>query len=108
VEAQDRCSKRTTAYVGSVKFTSTDMEATLPANYKCTSGTGFDNGIHSFTPGVTLKTVGTQSVTATDTVTANITGSQTGIVVVSNAATTLVVSGVSSPQVAGTTSSFRV
>src|SRR5438477_3245023 len=108
VEARDAFSNRATAYVGTVKFTSTDTQATLPANYKFTSGTGLDNGIHSFTPGVTLKTVGTQSVTATDTVTANITGSQTGIVVVSNAATTLVVSGVSSPQVAGTTSSFRV
>src|SRR5437763_165518 len=108
VEARDAFGNRATAYVGTVKFTSTDTQATLPANYKFTSGTGLDNGIHSFTPGVTLKTVGTQSVTATDTVTANITGSQTGIVVVSNAATTLVVSGVPSPQAAGTTSTIRV
>ena len=98
----------TGAIMTPIYATSTYTQATLPANYKFTSSTGLDNGIHSFTPGVTLKTVGTQSVTATDTVTANITGSQTGIVVVSNAATTLVVSGVSSPQVAGTTSSFRV
>src|SRR2546430_4648479 len=45
---------------------------------------------------------------STDTVTASITGAQTGIAVVSNAATTLVVSGIASPQVAGTTSSIRV
>src|SRR5256886_6217682 len=108
VEARDAFGNRATAYVGTVKFTSTDTQATLPANYKFTSGTGLDNGIHTFTPGVTLKTVGTQSVTATDTVTASITASQTGIVVVSNAATTLVVSSVTSPQVAGTTSSVRV
>src|SRR5438132_507687 len=108
VEARDAFANRATAYVGTVKFTSTDAQAVLPANYRFTTGTGLDNGIHTFTPGVTLKTAGTQSVTATDTVTASITGSQTGIVVVSNAATTLVVSGVPSPQVAGTTSTIRV
>ena len=66
VEARDGYGNRTTAYAGTVKFTSTDAQAVLPANYKFTTGTGLDNGIHTFTPGVTLKTVGTQSVTATD------------------------------------------
>src|SRR5438132_2733490 len=108
VEARDGYGNRATAYAGTVKFTSTDAQAVLPANYKFTTGSGLDNGIHTFTPGVTLKTVGTQSVTATDTVNASITGTQTGIVVGSNAATTLVVSGVTSPQVAGSTSSIRV
>ena len=108
VEARDLYGNRATAYAGTVKFTSTDAQAVLPANYKFTTGTGLDNGIHTFTPGVTLKTLGTQSVTATDTVTASIQGAQTGIMVISSAATTLVVSGVSSPQVAGTTSSLRV
>ncbi|TMD18781.1 MAG: hypothetical protein E6I99_15780, partial [Chloroflexi bacterium] len=108
VEARDGYGNRTTAYAGTVKFTSTDAQAVLPANYKFTTGSGLDNGIHTFTPGVTLKTVGTQSVTATDTVSASITGTQSGIVVGSNAATTLVVSGVTSPQVAGSTSSIRV
>jgi RHS repeat-associated protein len=108
VEARDAFGNRATTYTGTVKFTSTDPQAALPANYKFTSGSGLDNGFHTFAPGVTLKTAGTQSVTATDTVTASITGAQTGIVVVSNAATTLVVSGVTSPQIAGTTSSVRV
>ena len=108
VEARDLYGNRATAYAGTVKFTSTDAQAVLPANYKFTTGTGLDNGIHTFTPGVTLKTLGTQSVTATDTVTASIQGAQTGIMVISSAATTLVVSGVSSPQMAGTTSSLRV
>src|SRR3989475_544350 len=81
VEARDGYGNRTTAYAGTVKFTSNDPQAVLPANYKFTTGSGLDNGIHTFTPGVTLKTVGTQSVTATDTVTASITGTQTGIVV---------------------------
>src|SRR5438477_157365 len=108
VEVKDAYGNRITNYTGTISFSSSDTRAILPANYRFTSGTNLDNGIHSFTNGVTLKTVGTQSVTATDTVTASITGSQTGIVVVSNAATTLVVSGLSSPQVAGTTSSIRV
>src|SRR6266446_1273257 len=83
VEARDLYGNRATAYAGTVKFTSTDAQAVLPANYKFTTGTGLDNGIHTFTPGVTLKTLGTQSVTATDTVTASIQGAQTGIVVIS-------------------------
>src|SRR2546428_22791 len=77
VEARDPYGNRTTAYAGTVKFTSTDAQAVLPANYKFTTGTGLDNGIHTFTPGVTLKTLGTHSFTATDTVTASITGAQT-------------------------------
>ena len=55
-----------------------------------------------------LKTVGAQSVTATDTTTASITGSEKGIQVVSNAATTLVLSGFTSPNTAGTSSRFTV
>ena len=50
---------------------------------------------------VTLKTAGTRSVTATDTVTASITGSQSGIVVNPAAATHFAVSGPPSPTVAG-------
>src|SRR5262249_14982010 len=45
--------------------------ATLPANSGLTAGTGTFNA--------TLVTVGSQSITATDTVTASITGSQSGI-----------------------------
>src|SRR3989449_1717158 len=108
VEVKDAYGNRVTSYTGAISFSSSDPQAVLPASYRFTSGTGLDNGIHTFTKGVTLKTVGTQSVTATDTVTASITGAQTGIAVVSNAATTLVVSGIASPQVAGTTSSIRV
>src|SRR5439155_20509563 len=51
--------------------------------------TAADNGgPHTFS--ITLKTAGTRSITATDTVT-SITGSQTGIIVNSAAATTLTV-----------------
>ena len=42
----------------------------MPANYTFTAA---DNGVHTFT-GLTLKTAGSQTVTATDTVTTSITG----------------------------------
>jgi hypothetical protein len=58
-------------------FTSSDSQATLPVNSTLTNGTG------SFS--ATLRTVGTQSITATDTLTSTITGTQSGITV--NAAT---------------------
>ena len=49
-------------YTGTVHFTSTDGLATLPANYTFTAS---DYGTVYFT--ATLRTVGTQSVTVTDT-----------------------------------------
>ena len=54
-------------------------QAGLPANYTFTTGTGKDNGMHTFS--ATLKTAGTQYLTATDTTTSSITGTQSGIVV---------------------------
>ncbi|NLO27374.1 MAG: S-layer homology domain-containing protein, partial [Actinobacteria bacterium] len=63
-----------TDYTGTVRFTSNDPQAVLPANYTFTSG---DAGTHTFTDGVTLKTAGSRTVTVTDTVTSTIKGSQT-------------------------------
>ncbi len=59
-----------TNYVGSVYFTSTDTQATLPytstSKYTFTSGTGDDNGVHTFAgTGFTLKTAGSQTITVT-------------------------------------------
>jgi hypothetical protein len=76
VTAKDANGNVAAGYTGIVKFTSTDGQAVLPGNYQFVAG---DNGTHTFT--ATLKTVGTQSITATDTVTASITGTQSGIVV---------------------------
>ena len=78
VTAEDVGGNVTTAYRGTVHFTSSDGQATVPANY---TFTGADAGVHTFTNGVTLKTAGTQSITATDTVTGSITGTQGGITV---------------------------
>src|SRR2546429_2150473 len=59
-----------------VCFTDIDGQAALPGNYTFAAG---DNGVHPFN--ATLKTAGTQAITATTTTTSSITGSQTGIIV---------------------------
>src|SRR5206468_1383662 len=84
-------------------FSSTDGSAALPANYTFTSG---DAGVKSFT--AALKTTGTKSISAADTVTGSITGIQSGILVVPAAAASYVVSGYPATTTAGVTNSFRL
>jgi hypothetical protein len=57
-----------TGYTGTVHFTSSSA-GTLPADYTFVAG---DNGSHTFS--VTLDSPGSQTITATDTVSASITG----------------------------------
>ena len=78
VTAQDTLGNTATAYAGTVHFTSSDAQAALPSDYAFVSE---DSGAHTFSDGVTLKTAGTQSVTATDTVTDSITGTQSAVTV---------------------------
>jgi hypothetical protein len=78
VTALDATNATATGYTGTVHFTSSDGQAVLPANMTLTNGTG------AFS--VTLKTAGTQTIAATDTVTASITGTS-GTITVSAAAT---------------------
>ena len=78
-----------TAYTGTVHFTGSDPQAVLPADYTFTAA---DAGVHTFS--ATLKTAGTQSLTATDTVTGRIFGSQEGIVVNPAGASQLIIGGV--------------
>jgi PKD repeat protein len=87
VTALDSSGHVDTGYTGTVHFTSSDPQATLPADY---TFTGNDQGVHTFS--ATLKTAGTQSLTATDSVTTAINGGQTGITVAPGAATQLSVS----------------
>jgi len=103
VTAENLSDQVDTSYMGTVYFRSSDIHAGLPANYTFTSS---DNGVHTFN--VTLKTAGTQSITATDTVTGSIAGSETGITVNPAAASTLVVTGFTSPVTAGTGGTFTV
>jgi len=76
VTARDRFGNIATGYTGTIHLTSSDGKASLPANYTFTAG---DAGVHTFS--ATLKTAGSQSVTATDTTSASITGTDAGIAV---------------------------
>ena len=68
VTALDQFNNTASGYTGMVHFTSTDSQASLPANSTLTNGVG--------TFSATLKTVGSQTITATDTVTSSITRSR--------------------------------
>jgi hypothetical protein len=92
-----------TGYIGIVHFSSSDAQAGLPADYTFTPA---DAGVHTFS--ATLKTAGTQSLTAMDTGTASATGSQTGIIVHPAAAITLGVAGFPSAITAGVPGTFTV
>jgi hypothetical protein len=105
VTAKDPYNNTATGYTGTINFTSSDGQASLPVNY---TFTGADAGVHTFTNGVTLKTAGTQSITATDTVTSSITGTQSGITVNAIAASTYTVTGFPSPSTAGVAGTFTV
>ncbi len=98
VTAKDTYSNTATGYTGTVTFTSNDTQAILPSNYAFVGG---DSGVKSFTNGVTLKTAGERTVTATDTVTGSITGTQSAITVTPAAASSLTLSGITTPTVAG-------
>ncbi|HSD32375.1 MAG TPA: hypothetical protein VLB49_10725, partial [Gemmatimonadales bacterium] len=77
VTARDGSGNTAIGYLGTVHFTSSDAQATLPADYTFIAG---DNGVHTFAGGVTLKTVGSPTVTATDVSVGSITGFQTATV----------------------------
>src|SRR5439155_22593391 len=66
VTALDLFNNTVTGYSGTVHFTGTDGQALLPANSTLTNGVGNFLG--------TLKTAGTQTITASDTVSSSITG----------------------------------
>jgi hypothetical protein len=100
VVAEDPYGNTATDYTGTVHFTSSDAQADLPGDTILTNGAG------AFS--VTLKTAGTQAITATDTVTGSITGTQSGIVVNPAALSAFLVAGFPSPATAGAPSSFRV
>jgi hypothetical protein len=104
VTALDAYNNTATGYTGTVHFTSSDGQAILPADYSFTSS---DAGVHSFSGQVTLKTAGNRTVTATDTVTSSISGSQT-ITVNPAAASKLVISGFPTSITAGVSQTFTL
>jgi putative cell wall-binding protein len=90
VKALDGGGNVATGYAGTVKLTSSDSAAVLPANSTLSSGQ------HAFT--VTLKTAGSQTVTAVDTANSGLSGT-TSTIAVAPATTThlLVTAPTSSP-----------
>jgi hypothetical protein len=76
VTAEDPYGNLASGYTGTVAFTSSAAQATLPADYTFTSS---DSGVHTFS--ASLQTAGIQSLTATDTVKSSMTGTQAGIVI---------------------------
>ena len=73
VTAKDASGNVATGYTGTVQFASGDSQAGLPASYTFVAA---DQGTHTFA--TTLKTAGTQYLTATDTTNPSITGTLSG------------------------------
>jgi hypothetical protein len=96
VELLDAFGNRATGYAGTVRLSSTDPQAVLPAE-------------HTFTPGdagraelaLTLETAGTQSATASDVDNSSLTGTQADIEVRAAGAVRLAVEGLADPTTAG-------
>jgi Ca2+-binding RTX toxin-like protein len=80
VTALDAYGNRATTYRGTVRLTSTDPSAAPPTAYPFGAA---DGGSHTFS--TTFSSPGVQSLTATDSAKSTITGSQSGISVVSPA-----------------------
>jgi predicted outer membrane repeat protein len=75
VTALDQYGNIATGYRGTIAFSSSDLKATLPANYPFVAS---DNGVHPFQ--ATLGAAGSQTLRVSDTVTASLTSSVTLIV----------------------------
>jgi hypothetical protein len=82
VTALDADGNVAVGYTGTIHFTTSDPSGDVPVDYEFTAA---DKGVHSFIysvkPILTLRTVGTQWVRATDTAHSTITGAMEGIVV---------------------------
>jgi hypothetical protein len=89
-------------YRGTIKFSSSDSQADLPAKYTFTAA---DKGVKTFS--AKLKTAGSQLLTATDAATSSVTGTQT-IIVQATTASDVRVTGFPSPAKAGVSGKFTV
>jgi fibronectin type 3 domain-containing protein len=90
-------------YRGTISFSTTDVQASLPDNYTFTAA---DNGVHTFTAAAIFRTRGTQTLFVTDTGN-GATGAQ-DIVVTPDAAVRLRVFGFPSPTTVGDLQMFTV
>ena len=78
VTALDQFGNTAIGYTGTVHFTSTDGGAVLPADYTFVPA---DQGVHVFSSSVTLVTPGSQTLTATDTLTSSVTATTNPVLV---------------------------
>jgi subtilisin family serine protease len=103
VTARDAPGNTVTSYTGTVHFSSNDGQAVLPPNHAFTGG---DAGTHIFQ--ATLKTTGTRSITAVDTINSAITGTQGNIAVNPGPVSKLAISGYPSSITTGNSGNFTV
>jgi hypothetical protein len=104
VVARDDFGNVDPAYTGTVHFSSDDPRATLPGDYTFTTGSGGDNGTHTFAGAVTLLLAGSIGIELTDSSNHSITGRAT--VTVSAAPVSQL--AVSAPATSAAGSSFSV
>ena len=106
VTALDQSNNTAPGYTGKIHFTKSDVGAgsVLPSDYTFAAG---DNGIHTFTSGATLVTVGNQTVTATDTAAGSVKGTSGTIAVSPATASHFALIGPAT-SIAGTSLSFTV
>ncbi len=102
VTAVDGSGATVAGYRGTIHFTSSDTQATLPPDYTFTAA---DNGTHTFS--ANLKSAGSQSIIATDTATGTIAGAQS-VTVQPNVASILRVAGFPTSIQAGVAGNFTV
>ena len=103
VTVLDAYSNVASQYVGTIHFTSSDTNGTLPSNYTFVSG---DAGVHAFNAGVTLRTSGSQNVTVQDIVPGP-TSSSKSVAVSSGSVVSLAASG-NTTVIAGAASAITI
>ena len=103
VTARNADGTTNTAYADAVHFTCTDPQAVLPADYTFSAS---DAGVHTFS--ATLKTAGTQSLSAMDTQTPAESATEGRILVQPAAASTMTVGGFPSTTTAGAAGNVTV
>ena len=96
VTALDAFGNVATGYRGTVRLSSSDRAAGLPAGHTFAAG---DDGAYTFA-GVTLKTAGSQSITATDVSSSSVAGTEP-VTVAPGAATKLALTGLQSSSTPG-------
>ncbi|GAC1657631.1 MAG: hypothetical protein NVS9B1_15900 [Candidatus Dormibacteraceae bacterium] len=93
VTAQNPNNSTNTGYTGTVHFSTSAGQYNLPTDY---TFVGSDAGTHTFVGGATLKSAGTQTISAADTVTAGLGGTSANLTVAAAAPAALLLTGLPS------------